>query len=132
MKILKKFLLGIIFFIGFLVLTFLSGFYYVDMIAGNVATKIYTDFNDDKTCYVSAYYIPYDDLEAAVGIPVTQIFFLFRGPVFYRVYDKNNELLVSTQWNINEMSDLNDHARWIYHVLIYPGNSYESLKVPEC
>lgn len=88
-----------------------------------------TTWNDSHTCYINSYIPNY----SSFGI-TGKLVGLFSSEAFFRVYDKENNLLKTSEWQFFQRAFADTESeRWINSHALYPtDNGYKGWKLTEC
>ena len=118
-------LCALCFVVGGLVLAWL----YLKNEAADLATLYSTTWNDAGTRYINSYIPQYSKL----GLPGVVVK-IFTSEAFFRVYNKDGELLKSSEWLLwqNEFTT-DERSQWVGGRAVYPTvNGYDGWSIPGC
>ncbi|MEB0043790.1 MULTISPECIES: hypothetical protein [unclassified Pseudomonas] len=102
---------------------------YLKTEAAALAGVYSTTWNESRTCYINSYIPQY----AALGVP-GKLVRLFASEAFFRVYNKEDKLLKSSEWLFWQKEFTTDErSQWVNSRAIYPtANGYEGWIIPAC
>lgn len=113
-----------------LTLCFIGYWLYVKFDISRNTSAVDTTWNDSRTCYANVYVVSFTDY----GV-MGRIMRLFSSPTFFRIYDKERNLLKTSEWMLlqKEAVDLVP-IQWRKIEVFYPmSDGYHSWRFPsEC